>query len=50
MASEELLVTVGMSATKFKTEIKKVNNDLKTAEKNFKTTEKTANLMEIKCI
>ena len=46
MASEELLVTVGMSATKFKTEIKKVNDDLKTAEKNFKTTEKTANLME----
>lgn len=46
MASEELLVTVGLSATKFKNEMKKVNDDLKTAEKNFKTTEKTANLME----
>ena len=39
MASEELLVTVGLSATKFRNEMKKVNDDLKTAEKNFKTTE-----------
>ena len=46
MASEELLVTVGLSATKFRNEMKKVNDDLKTAEKNFKTTEKTADLME----
>ena len=46
MASEQLLVTVGLSATKFKNEMKGLNSDLKSAEQNFKITEKSAQLME----
>lgn len=48
MSSEQLLVTVGLSATKFKNEMKDLNSTLKNAEQNFKITEKSAQLMENK--
>ena len=48
MSSEQLLVTVGLSATKFKNEMKDLNSNLKNTEKNFKITEKSAQLMENK--